>query len=57
MIIAPFIQGFGAGGGLIMAIGAQNAFVLSQGVRGSQQGLFVEMYRSYLYVMYGFYTK
>ena len=29
----PFIQGFGIGGGLIIAIGAQNAFVLSQGVR------------------------
>jgi L-lysine exporter family protein LysE/ArgO len=28
-----FIQGFGMGGGLIVAIGAQNAFVLSQGVR------------------------
>lgn len=34
-MIAPFIQGFGAGGGLIVAIGAQNAFVLSQGVRGN----------------------
>jgi L-lysine exporter family protein LysE/ArgO len=32
-MIAPFIQGFGTGGGLIVAIGAQNAFVLSQGVR------------------------
>ena len=32
-MIAPFIQGFGIGGGLIVAIGAQNAFVLSQGVR------------------------
>lgn len=27
------MQGFGTGGGLIVAIGAQNAFVLSQGVR------------------------
>lgn len=27
------MQGFGTGGGLIIAIGAQNAFVLSQGVR------------------------
>ena len=35
MMIAPFLQGFGAGGGLIVAIGAQNAFVLSQGVRGN----------------------
>lgn len=32
-MITPFIQGFGTGGGLIIAIGAQNAFVLSQGVR------------------------
>lgn len=29
----PFFQGIGVGGGLIIAIGAQNAFVLSQGVR------------------------
>ncbi|MDP3479855.1 MAG: LysE/ArgO family amino acid transporter [Desulfoprunum sp.] len=29
----PYIQGFGIGAGLIIAIGAQNAFVLSQGVR------------------------
>lgn len=35
MMITPFIKGFGAGGGLIVAIGAQNAFVLSQGVRGN----------------------
>lgn len=28
-----FFQGLGVGGGLIIAIGAQNAFVLSQGVR------------------------
>ncbi len=28
-----FFQGFGVGGGLIIAIGAQNAFVLSHGVR------------------------
>lgn len=32
-MIASFIQGFGTGGGLIVAIGAQNAFVLSQGVK------------------------
>ena len=32
-MFAPFMQGFGTGGGLIVAIGAQNAFVLSQGVR------------------------
>ena len=30
-----FVQGFAIGGGLIVAIGAQNAFVLSQGVRRS----------------------
>ncbi len=34
-MIIPFIQGFGASGGLIVAIGAQNAFVLSQSVRGN----------------------
>ena len=34
-MVAPFFQGFGTGGGLIVAIGAQNAFVLSQGVRGN----------------------
>ena len=28
------LQGFGAGAGLIIAIGAPNAFVLSQSVRG-----------------------
>jgi len=32
-MFTPFIQGFGTAGGLIAAIGAQNAFVLSQGVR------------------------
>ena len=34
-MIMPFMQGFGTGGGLIVAIGAQNAFVLSEGVRGN----------------------
>jgi L-lysine exporter family protein LysE/ArgO len=29
----PFFQGFGIGAGLIIAIGAQNAYVLSQGVK------------------------
>ncbi|MFW5735093.1 MAG: LysE/ArgO family amino acid transporter [Oceanidesulfovibrio sp.] len=29
----PFFQGFGVSGGLIVAIGAQNAYVLSQSVR------------------------
>lgn len=32
-MLLPFLQGAGVGGGLIVAIGAQNAFVLSQGVR------------------------
>jgi len=32
-MLIPFIQGAGVGGGLIVAIGAQNAYVLSQGVR------------------------
>lgn len=30
--IAPMIEGFGIGAGLIIAIGAQNAFVLKQGI-------------------------
>lgn len=29
-MLTPFLQGFGTGGGLIVAIGAQNAFVLTQ---------------------------
>lgn len=33
MYLLPFFQGMGIGGGLIIAIGAQNAFVLSQGIR------------------------
>ena len=32
-MLGPFIQGAGVGAGLIIAIGAQNAFVLAQGVR------------------------
>ena len=32
-MLVPFLQGAGVGGGLIIAIGAQNAFVLSHGVR------------------------
>ncbi len=32
-MVTPFFQGLGTGGGLIVAIGAQNAFVLSQGIR------------------------
>lgn len=34
-MLGPFLQGAGVGAGLIIAIGAQNAFVLSQGVRRS----------------------
>lgn len=33
--MTPYLQGMGMGGGLIVAIGAQNAFVLTQGVRGN----------------------
>ena len=32
-MLLTFLKGFRAGSGLIIAIGAQNAFVLSQGVR------------------------
>jgi L-lysine exporter family protein LysE/ArgO len=32
-MLLTFLMGFGTGGGLIIAIGAQNAFVLSQGVK------------------------
>lgn len=32
--LAPLLQGFGLGAGLIIAIGAQNAFVLRQGLKG-----------------------
>jgi len=32
MIFTPFLQGLGTGAGLIIAIGAQNAFVLNQGL-------------------------
>lgn len=31
--MVPFFQGFGIGAGLIIAIGAQNSFVLSQGIK------------------------
>jgi len=30
--VAPFVEGYGTGSGLIIAIGAQNAFVLKQGI-------------------------
>lgn len=33
-MMGPFFQGAGIGAGLIIAIGGQNAFVLSQGIRG-----------------------
>lgn len=33
MAISPYMQGLGMGASLIMAIGAQNAFVLSQSIR------------------------
>lgn len=32
-MIGTYLQGMGVGGGLIIAIGAQNAFVLAQGIR------------------------
>jgi L-lysine exporter family protein LysE/ArgO len=32
-MIVPYLQGLGTGAGLIVAIGAQNAFVLSQSIR------------------------
>ena len=32
-LVIPYMQGFGTGAGLIIAIGAQNAFVLSQSIR------------------------
>jgi L-lysine exporter family protein LysE/ArgO len=32
-MLLTLIKGFGTGSGLIIAIGAQNAFVLSQGVK------------------------
>jgi L-lysine exporter family protein LysE/ArgO len=32
-VIGPALQGFGLGAGLIIAIGAQNAYVLRQGIR------------------------
>ncbi len=32
-MFTPFLSGFLIGGGLIIAIGAQNAFVLRQGIR------------------------
>lgn len=40
-IFATLATGFGAGLALIIAIGAQNAFVLRQGIRGEHVGLVV----------------
>ena len=34
MIVPAFLEGFGLGAGLIVAIGAQNAYVLRQGLKG-----------------------
>ncbi|MFD2205054.1 LysE/ArgO family amino acid transporter [Kiloniella antarctica] len=36
-VVAPFLKGMGIGASLIMAIGAQNAFVLTQGLRRNNQ--------------------
>ncbi|WP_018126072.1 LysE/ArgO family amino acid transporter [Desulfovibrio oxyclinae] len=36
MLLTPYAEGFAMGGGLIVAIGAQNAFVLTQGVRNNR---------------------
>ena len=36
MLLLPFLRGFGLGASLIIAIGAQNAFVLRQGLRREQ---------------------
>ena len=38
---APFLQGFSVGIGLILAIGAQNAFVLRQGLKREHTGVAV----------------
>lgn len=35
-MLTPYVEGFAMGGGLIVAIGAQNAFVLTQGVRNNR---------------------
>lgn len=39
--LAPFLTGFGLSLGLIVAIGAQNAFVLRQGLRREHVGAVV----------------
>lgn len=38
-ILKGIIEGFAMGAGLIMAIGAQNAFVLKQGIKGEHRGV------------------
>ncbi len=38
-MVGSYVQGFGVGAGLIIAIGAQNAFVLSQGIKKQYQWL------------------
>ena len=38
-MIFSFLQGFGVGAGLIAALGAQNAFVLVQGIRQNYHGV------------------
>ncbi|MCP3872047.1 MAG: amino acid transporter [Desulfobacteraceae bacterium] len=38
-MVGSYMQGFGIGAGLIIAIGAQNAFVLSQGIKKQYQWL------------------
>ncbi len=40
-MLLAYAKGIGTGGGLIIAIGAQNAFVLSQGVRKNHYLLIV----------------
>ena len=39
MLLFPFLRGLGLGASLIIAIGAQNAFVLRQGIRREQAAL------------------
>jgi len=41
MVLEALLAGFIAGAGLIVAIGAQNAFVLRQGIRGEHVGVVV----------------
>lgn len=41
MLLTPVLSGFAAGAGLIVAIGAQNAFVLRQGLKREHVGIVV----------------